>query len=242
MKPLLAICILLFTVFLCAFTSKKETHVIVIEFKHKVGEKLLKLSEENYINAWGEPFVVNKFRYYVSRLTLIDDNSDQIELKGAYHLVDEADSTTKIITLTSSLPNITAVQFVIGIDSVKNVSGVQTGDLDPMKGMFWTWNTGYVFAKLEGTSDSSHALAHYFTYDVGGFRSKESALRKIVLPTKHSNTLSLHHLTINVDINKWFQSKHDIRIRQSPVCHQPGELAMQLADNYSTMFSVGDIN
>src|ERR1700748_1287522 len=113
MKSLLAICAVLLLVFLCAFKSKKETHIIVIEFKHKVGEKELKLFEEKYVNAWGEPFVVNKFRYYISRLALIDDNTNQVELKSAYHLVDEADSNTKMITVNSSLPNITAVQFVI---------------------------------------------------------------------------------------------------------------------------------
>jgi hypothetical protein len=44
--------------------------------------------------------------------------------------------------LNTSLKNITAIKFLLGVDSLKNVSGIQTGALDPAKGMFWTWNTG----------------------------------------------------------------------------------------------------
>jgi hypothetical protein len=45
-------------------------------------------------------------------------------------------------------------------------------------------------------------------------------------------------ICITADILKWFDGKSPVHLASSPVCHQPGALAMRIADNYSTMFSV----
>jgi hypothetical protein len=45
-------------------------------------------------------------------------------------------------------------------------------------------------------------------------------------------------IVIDADILKWFDARHPVRITQSPVCHEPGVLAMVIADNYSAMFSI----
>jgi hypothetical protein len=69
----------------------------------------------------------------------------------------------------------------LGVDSIRNVSGIQTGALDPLKGMFWTWNSGYVMAKLEGSSESSNSAGNRFTYHIGGFRPGMNVLKTIDL-------------------------------------------------------------
>ena len=43
---------------------------------------------------------------------------------------------------------------------------------------------------------------------------------------------------IEVDLNKWFAASTEIRISQTPICHSPGALAMQFANNYVQMFSI----
>ena len=50
-----------------------------------------------------------------------------------------------------------------------------------MLGMFWTWNSGYIYARLEGQSDSAKAPAHRFTWDIGGYKAAANAAREIVL-------------------------------------------------------------
>jgi hypothetical protein len=42
------------------------------------------------------------------------------------------------------------ISFALGIDSIRNHSGDQVGDLDPANGMFWTWSDGYLFLRYEG--------------------------------------------------------------------------------------------
>jgi len=211
--------------------------ITTLRFKHWVGNKELKLFDETYINGFGEPFVINKFRYYISHISFTDAGNKEISLPDNYYLINEEDSLSKIIPLPAAA-GIKSISFMIGVDSIKNVSGVQTGSLDPMNGMFWTWNSGYVFAKLEGQSDSSHAPVHSFSWHIGGFRQRENALRKVKLTLNKSIGSADNTIIVNADILKWFDAVHLLKISQSPVCHQPGKLAMQIADNYSAMFSV----
>ncbi len=222
------------TGFAPAIPVKNKT--TILRFKHWVGDKELLLFDETYTNRFGEPFIINKFRYYISNLVVTGANGVVANQADTYYLVNEADSLSKIITVPLNTA-ITSISFTVGVDSIRNVSGVQTGSLDPANGMFWTWNSGYVFAKLEGQSDSSQAPAHSFTWDVGGFRKNENALRKVELLVNKSNVYT-DTLVINADILKWFDAVHPLHIAQSPTCHQPGKLAMQLADNYSAMFSI----
>jgi hypothetical protein len=138
-----------------------------------------------------------------------------------------------MITLPTEPRTFTSISFDIGVDSLTNTGPVKTGDLDPMLGMFWTWNTGYIYARLEGESDSAHAPAHRFTWDVGGYRP--NAKRTIALPLDNKKPIT--DIEITADLLKWFDGSHPIHLSQHPICHQPGDLAMQLADNYSTMFT-----
>lgn len=205
-------------------------------FHHRVGNETLVL-DNSYTNILGENIVVRKFKYYLSNFSITDQSGKTHLLPADYFLVDEADSASKIIALNVPTLEIKSINFLLGVDSIRNVSGIQTGVLDPLQGMFWTWNSGYIMAKLEGTSDSSHIAGQAFTYHIGGFKGETNTNRYITLtlPQKNKPQNNIH---ITADINHWFKSKSEIRIAQTPVCHTPGALAVKIADNYSTMFSV----
>ena len=42
-------------------------------------------------------------------------------------------------------------------------------DLDPMNGMYWTWQSGYINVKLEGKSNRCQTRNHIFQYHIGGY-------------------------------------------------------------------------
>jgi len=232
---LLPVVIICWVVVFCS--ARLPGNNTTIRFKHLVGSKVLKLFDETYINSFGEPFVISKFRYYVSHISLTDNTGKQTDFPDNYYLVNEEDSLSKEIHLPIA-STLREISFMIGVDSIKNISGVQTGSLDPANGMFWTWNSGYVFAKLEGQSDVSPAPAHSFSWDVGGFRQPANALRKIKLTVNKNGATEENTIIITADVLKWFNGKTPLSITKTPACHQPGTLAVQIADNYSTMFSV----
>ena len=133
------------------------------------------------------------------------------------------------------LLSFTKIEFLLGVDSIRNVSGIQTGALDPAKGMFWTWNSGYIMAKLEGESPLANAAGNRFTYHIGGFRFGINTVRKISLNIANNQNNEIH---INADINQWFKSKSEIRIAETNNCQTPGTLAVKFADNYANMFTI----
>jgi hypothetical protein len=235
--------ITIISLLLCAalISSFVTTHrrTITIRFRNKVGSQELVLFNQSYTNPFGEPITVTRFKYYVSHIRIGGAGQKERTLSDKTFLIDEADSASKTLVFTTDVGAPQSLSFELGVDSILNVSGVQTGDLDPLKGMFWTWNSGYIFAKMEGVSDSAHAPAHSFTWDVGGFQSPANASRTVQLSlSAEAAAASNPVIVIDADLLKWFNAKHTLKISQHPFCHQPGNLAMQIADNYAGMFSV----
>ena len=106
---------------------------------------------------------IDKLRWYVS-LPPANGSAD-IEKSGGRHkniaqsksagktgskvwLMDLADSSS--LDQQMSRPVNNKISLLFGVDSAIQVGGVGTGALDPLRGMYWTWQTGYVQWKMEG--------------------------------------------------------------------------------------------
>ena len=223
--------ILLCSIILLLSLNAIAQHVFTISFKNIVGDKILN-TDSIYKNQFGEAFTVRNFKYYISNIILSDSINYTTQSFNDYFLINENDDTSKTIILTTTLVHVTRIDYLLGVDSLKNVSGVQTGALDPLLGMFWTWNSGYVMAKLEGTSPPAKTPAHAFSYHIGGYKQNENVAKKF------SFAISSNNIAISADILKWFSGMHDIKISEVAFCHEPGKLAMMFADNYANMFSI----
>jgi hypothetical protein len=222
-----------------------DRHPLAIRFRNTVGVRPLELSTAVYDNRFGEPFSVEQFKYYITSIRVTDREGNQELLAAGVHLVDQADTASLILRLSCGLKRLRSIAFVLGVDSAANTGGVMTGDLDPMRGMFWTWNSGYIYARLEGQSDSAVSPAHRFSWDIGGYKANADAAREVVvsIPEGQADEGSDGKpyggpITIEADLLKWFDGKTAVRLSASPTCHEPGALAMRIADNYSTMFSI----
>ena len=211
-----------------AIAQKKQA--LTIRFDNRFGNEQL-LPEQTYSLNSTDTLVVNRFKYYISNIQFTNTEGKTIIPENQYFLVDIANEKSLSIQLNIPEGKYTGIRFLLGVDSIRNVSGVQTGALDPLHGMFWTWNSGYIMAKLEGTANSSTIAGKQFTYHIGGFRGQQNTTRLIQLQTTVFNS----SLTIVADAAKWLNG---INISKEPVCHSPGVLALRFADNYSKMFSI----
>ena len=221
-------------------TLQKTQQTIRIYFHHKLGNEILVLGQP-VKTILGEDVVIEKFKYYVSNFSVTDNKGHLTQLPVQYFLIDEADSLSKKIELQVPDTHISSIQFLLGVDSVRNVSGVQTGALDPLKGMFWTWNSGYIMAKLEGSSALAATAGHRFTYHVGGFKKETNTSRLITLPLSTTGN-PVQEINVSTDINRWFKGNSVLSIADTPMCHSPGALAMKIADNYRDMFSINAVH
>ena len=228
MKPLLFFLLISLT----SSVQSQKTQQLMIHFHNRFGEALL-VPEQSYI-MYGDTITINRFKYYVSHFELTNEQGKKITLPVQYYLIDAADSVSGNITLNIPIGKYRWIHFLLGVDSLRNVSGVQSGALDPLHGMFWTWNSGYIMAKLEGTATSSQIAGKQFTYHIGGFRGNNNTARSITLPLSVPDNKAL----IIADAKKWFEGSYPLMISKEPVCHSPGTLAVSIANNYANMFSI----
>lgn len=193
-----------------------------------------------YTNGSGEPFKVRTFKFYISQIELKQIDGTRTIEEDRYHLIDLFDTASQTFTIKMEKGSYDSIRFMIGVDSAHNVSGAQAGALDPVKGMFWTWNTGYIFAKLEGRSPISTAPNRSITYHIGGFRNGENAIRNISL-SGLVDVETTSSIELTADIAFWFDGVERIRIANHPSIMTPGPIAIKFADNYAKMFSLHKI-
>ncbi|WP_316799367.1 MbnP family protein [Pedobacter frigidisoli] len=161
-----------------------------IEFEHQVNGAALALNTTTYKNAKGEDFKISIFKYYVSNIRLTKTDGTVYSVPESYFLIDESKSTSKLITV-SDVPvgDYTRIEYTIGVDYARNFAGAQTGALDPVNGMFWTWNSGYIFVKLEGTSPLSTATGNALTFHIGGVVDPNNTIRTFSTEINSANPL-----------------------------------------------------
>jgi hypothetical protein len=222
------------------FNQNKTASVKIIFINTIKGNKIV-LNDSTYINPFEETYNITKLKYYVSNVEL--QNADNIfKEKNSYHLIDESNAESRIINLSLPGGHYYDLQFLLGVDSLHNVSGAQTDDLDPTKDMFWTWNSGYVMAKMEGASPDSKLVNNKFEYHIGGFSGQYNVLKKVQfnfpLTTAIFKAGKTYTFIINADINTWWHNPHDIKISEHAAITSPGVNAKNMSDNYANMFHI----
>jgi methanobactin biosynthesis MbnP-like protein len=218
-------------------TVKKK---LTITFTNYAGSAVLNL-DSTYKNQLGQPFTVTNIKYYICGIHLMRSDGSKYYPIHQYYLIDEHDETTRQINFID-VPEAeyTFMEFMVGVDSLHNCNGVQEGALDPTKGMFWAWNTGYIFLKFDGTSPLSKSNGRILEYHIGGYRSPNNCIRKITLNFKTP-------LLVNASTNQTINIKADIlQLFKSPTAIDFSKLssvvdfhnATTIANNYAGMFSL----
>jgi hypothetical protein len=229
---------------LFAFTSiRPDTGKIILDFKNVVNGLPLTLNDSvaRYRNANGDSFSITTFKYYVSNIILTNTKGRSVAIPDTYFLINAAD-TASLKQTVKGVPagNYRSITFTIGVDSARNFDGVQSGCLDPANGMFWTWNSGYIFLKLEGYSPQSAAKMHKLTFHVGGIK-RQNTLRSFshsfVKPLNIKGNMAAY-LSITTDAGALFKGNTVIEFAKLSYT-MGGPNAVLLADNYTQgLFSV----
>ncbi len=236
--------------FSCKNKENTQSKGIVIEIAHFFENEPLRLGN-TYTNSFGEQLSVNLLRYYVSnfRLQRSDGSEYVVPQEKCYFLV-ELDKPNSHTLFLADVPlgEYKGFSFLVGIDSLRNTMNPseRTGSLDvggAAEGMYWNWNTGYIFFKLEGTSSAS--ADGTFRYHIGGYggfstrtlnniRSKTIDFASTPLKVQ-SNHAAMVHLKFN--LAEFFRNPHTLKIADnSDVMFAP--ISAKYADNYANLFSL----
>lgn len=215
---------------------------LTIRFENYVGNKPLIFDTVFYKNELAQSYTVSMFKYYVGNFHLLNKHGQEFVSKG-YFLINQEDSGSMQISINNIPPGeYNAISFTLGVDSVDNCSGAQSGALDPVNGMFWSWNSGYIFLKMEGISPVSKSTGKRFEFHIGGYKAPNNCIRVIHLKLKHPIKIGEEDnniVKIKADVNHLFSAPHPVDFsKMSSVTDFHN--ASAIADNYSSMFSVMD--
>ena len=190
------------------------------------GGQLVSLNQEIGLND--RTFQLEQVRFYLSKFEFYRDHrlvfSDPVE---AYLIDFENDSTRKLVFPDVSVAQFDEVRFLFGIDSLTNTSGAMSGALDPMHGMYWSWQSGYINCKIEGTFRTPKPEA--FQLHLGGYASPFSGARHIVLQNDQSGQAKL---SINLDALMQEVLRPESKLQVMSPCSKAVEYATLLAKSF----------
>lgn len=185
-----------------------ESATVTLAFNNLVNGQPLTYSSKQYQNAAGNTFSVELLKYYVTNAALLRADGSAFLLHN-YDLIDAADPASCQIT-AAEVPNgdYVALRFFLGVDSARNHTGLQEGDLDPVHGMTWNWNTGYIFFKHEGrftnAAGADQGLVLHFGTDLA------LTTVEVPLPGGLSVQGAARKVFLNFDLGKLYASPHTI--------------------------------
>jgi hypothetical protein len=231
---------------------------LTVEFDNVAGNEDLSLNKE-YTNAKGETFRITKLCYYVSNLKLKKaDGSEYVyNPDSSYFLVKEDEITSQQVLL-QNVPqgDYTGLTFTIGVDSLRCTADLskRTGVLDIAGDMYWSWNSGYIFFKMEGTSPQAPADPNgnrNFYLHIGGFGGYSTKtlnnLRTVTVSTNSDKAMvrsnispEIHLLT---DVMKVMNGgSTQVSMATNSFTMAVSDFSAKVADNYAAAFTLDHVH
>lgn len=214
---------------------------------------------QKYQTSAGDNVQFSMIRFYLSEIALIDTLGREVPVSDhKISLVDFSETTTAqqgyfAVTVKAAPGKYRGVKFCVGVpfDENHKDAATQSAPLGPNSDMFWGWNPGYIFHRIEGRADSANTAVD-FIYHLGmDSRKLTVLLAELTGPNRtvfNVNTTGANTFSINADYGELFSvglnPPSAMLLRSNPeerVTHSFGSAAV-LADrvlgNTQNMFSV----
>jgi len=257
---------IVFAAFISMFASCSDDHTtapdatktgsIILEFDNVAGDDEFTFNKE-YTNAAGEKFTTTILKYYVSNISLVTSTGTvyTVPQDNSYFLVDESVPTSTKVKLTN-IPegDYKEVRYTIGVDSLRSTMPIEKrlGVLDMSgqgKDMYWDWNSGYIFFKMEGSSSAIKEEENNYRFHIGGFGGysaqtinniKTVSLSLGNTPATVRSTIA-PQVHILADILKVFSGSKTIELAKNP-SYMFSRSSVDIANNYMNMFSFDHVH
>ena len=216
---------LYFIVFILLITSLNGQ----INFDFNFDSKPLVAGEKYLFNSDSSWVQIDEFKFYIVYSPFFSDETTSGST--IIHLVDLNDTSSYSLPFTQDgLKNSAFFDFAIGLDSATTMSTKFTGALDPVLGMYWAWNTGYIHFKLEGKSNMVPTINKEFQYHIGGYSGRNATQKWL----SSKITIKNDQPIIVVDLASFF--REIVPVKDKSTIMIPGKDAVLIADGYNRLF------
>ena len=218
------------SIFCSAYTQPINNHTVVF---HPVFNSVPVRSDDGVVYKLTGDGVIQfeAFKVYISGIELLNDDKIAWKEENSFHLINASNERSLQILLHPPLSaTYNKIKFNVGIDSITNTSGAIGGDLDPTKGMYWTWQNGYINCKLEGKSNLCKSRNNEFQFHIGGYQYPYNSLQTIILMLT-----SRERTDVSIDLGKLI---NETDLSGENHIMSPSEEAMIFSKKISGIFNV----
>jgi hypothetical protein len=246
-KPLISAFVLstIFFSMLLLNSCKKEEQFgnLEIVFDHEfAGQPFRADTTTFYPLSNGENLRFARFEYYISNIELQLADGTWWAQEESYHIINANRSKPSIKIPKLKEGDIIGLRYMIGVDSIRNFSGAQEGALSPSNGLFWSWNTGYIFVAAEGICQERPVDSNFFIHHIGGFRAPFIGSRTVTFSLADNVIIrgeGTSTLNMKVEVDRFYQGPSTrLSVVQTQTIHNASETSFRVADNIASMFSV----
>lgn len=239
---------------------------LTVEFDNIVGGRTLSFNNTTtpYTNAKGETFTISALQYFVSniKVTTTDGKQYTVNQDSSYFLINGTDRTTRFTKIKVPEGDYVKLTFTIGVDSLRSTMPVdkRTGVLDPAfgggghsgGGMYWGWNSGYIFFKLEGNANAisddqqgDPTGKKQFRYHIGGFGGYSSKtvnnIQTVTIDLNNGGIAKVRkdrqsNIHLFVDLMKFFNGSNSFSIKENPNV-MFSEFSTKISKNLTELFT-----
>ena len=214
-------------VFSAFYLFKPKT--ITLSFLPYFGKDSLVINKNYFSEIISDSVSIQSLRFYLSDINLIKNGRKIYQVKNQPNLIDIS-KKLQVKLFTKSELEFDSIQFDIGVDSLSQISGAMGGDLDPTKGMYWSWQSGYINFKLEGKSNICNTRNHVFQFHIGGYQSPYNTIQHIILPVQNKTNIN-----IKLNIKKLLSQ---IDLKNVNQIMSPSEKSVEISKQYANFFSI----
>jgi hypothetical protein len=228
---------------------------LYIQFINQAGNQPLQLNTGQYSNSSGESFTLSTLQYFISNIRLRNSNGKEfvVQQDSSYFLINESSPQSGKVRVNVPEGEYDRLYFMVGVDSLRNTMpvGKRKGILDPANsmdnGMYWGWNSGYIFFKMEGNSPKAPVDPtgqRKFRYHIGGFGGYSAPtinnLKQVAIDLPEQGRIIVRQGSqsttyVGADILKIFEGKTSIQISEHPSV-MFSAFSVNIANNYCNMF------
>ncbi len=185
MKRVLLLCCII-----CACRSMAISQTIKpfqLSFLPMINGSPISLNQHYFSSELNDSISISKLKFYISNISLLNNGKVIYQNSGGVYLLNAEDSLNLQFDIPQKL-SFNRIQFGLGIDSITNTYGALDGALDPLMGMYWTWQSGYINFKMEGFIGDISKEDKKFEYHLGGYANQNNAYQLVDLPIQaHSD-------------------------------------------------------
>lgn len=193
--------------------------------------------DEPLFDKNGDSLAIHELKFYLGNFEFLK-NGQVVFQEKSHRLVDVENEKSLVLDFDMpENPDFDSLRFDLGVDSLTNVSGAMGGDLDPTRGMFWTWQSGYINFKLEGFFEKCPARNGEFQFHLGGYLQPFQTVQRLnINAMRASNPSGLQsRIQIDLDLSPFFEKTDWAK---KPGVMSPGGEAVRLSEVLAKSFSI----